>query len=115
MYENLPYPPSLAKDGEIRTGTKSELLSCIENVFQISVTPTETESSSIQKNVNTGNVSSITTVQTHVQDVEVLITEGSVLVNILKLEKKCTFEDYAKKGFYSTPCKKVVYCESSRL
>ena len=49
MYENQPYPTSLAKDGEIRTGIKSELLSCIENLFQSSVIPTETESSSIQK------------------------------------------------------------------
>ena len=49
MYENQPYPTSLAKDGEIRTGIKSELLSCIENLFQSSVIPTETKSSSIQK------------------------------------------------------------------
>jgi hypothetical protein len=35
-HENQPNPPSLSVDGNIRLGSKADLLSCLENVAEIS-------------------------------------------------------------------------------
>ena len=34
-YENQSYPPSLSQHGNLRFGSKSDLMDCLENVFQL--------------------------------------------------------------------------------
>ena len=72
-HETRKAPPSLAKDGEIGGGTKSDLLTCLEAV---SLTPI------VEPKVNA------------------TAPEGSILVNISKPGKEKTFKGYAEKVFF---------------
>ena len=65
------HPPSLSKNGEIRTGSKADLLHCMPLV------------TSEKDEVNT----------------EASVLEGSVLVNILKPGAANTFEEYSETVF----------------
>ena len=75
-HENIAHPPPLSQHGEILAGTKSELLACLKTCYQPDL---------------------------HVATIDVAlqssgkILEGSVLVNMLKPEKRSTFKEYAEQ------------------
>ena len=64
-HETLSYPPALSKNTEMRSGDKSQLVKCLD---QLSNNPVQ------------------------VPKVLAGVLEGSVLVNMLKLKKNRTFE-----------------------
>ena len=73
-HENQAYPPALSQNGKLRTGTKSDLVSCLEEL------------------VNSRDNA------TH-PSVEVIILDGSVIVNMLRPGSAKTFSDYALQVF----------------
>ncbi|CAH3151254.1 unnamed protein product [Porites lobata] len=73
-HENQAYPPALSQNGKLRTGTKSDLVSCLEEL----VNSRENATHPI---------------------VEVIILDGSVLVNMLRPGSAKTFSDYASQVF----------------
>ena len=38
-HENQSYPPSISKNGDIRSGTKSDLITCLEEVYSCTTEP----------------------------------------------------------------------------
>lgn len=71
-HENQAYPPALSKLGSLRTGTKSDLLTCLEGLAPTSTTkPTA----------------------------EITIIDGATIVNMLRPGLAKTFEDYANTVF----------------
>ncbi|KAH3768118.1 hypothetical protein DPMN_169330 [Dreissena polymorpha] len=68
-HENQAYPPSLSLFGQLRLGSKSDLLVPLEKII---------------------------TSQTECPEIEALIIDGAVIVNMLKPRFCKTFEDYAK-------------------
>ena len=77
-HETRKEPPSLSKEGEIRSGNKADLLPCIKGDMTLSATEPVTEAA---------------------------VLEGSVLVNIIKPETSKTFQDYAD-GVFAAAIKK---------
>ena len=71
-HENQSYPPSISKNGDIRSGTKSDLLTCLEEVHL----------STNQK-----------------PNIDVMILDGVAIVNMLRPGDKKTFADYASEVF----------------
>lgn len=71
-HENQPWPPSIAKLGEMRSGTKSDLLGCIENM------------------VNS---------QQQAPTVDVEIFDGAFVVQMLKPGDSKTFQQYIENRF----------------
>ena len=71
----LQYPPALAISGEMRSGTKSDLVKCI--------LPDPVTSTIDAQPKTTGSV-----------------LEGSVLVNLVKPKKNQSFKDYSSEVFY---------------
>ncbi|CAC5382291.1 unnamed protein product [Mytilus coruscus] len=71
-HENLSYPPSLSQFGQLRLGSKSDLLVPLEKKCVI---------------------------VTENPDVDAIILDGAVIVNILKPRFCKTFEDYSKQVF----------------
>ena len=74
-HETLQHPPALVKGGEMRTGTKSDLVKCI--------LPDSTTSTIDSQPKGTGAV-----------------LEGSVLVNVVKPKKNQSFKYYSSEVFY---------------
>ena len=68
-HETLSYPPSLSKNGKMRSGEKAELAKCLETMV-----PNEQTSENIE--------------------VTAAVFEGSVLANLAKPKKNQTFEGY---------------------
>ena len=68
-HENQGTPPSLSDMGELRHGTKSDLMSCLERLSTVS--------------------------QNEMPDVDAKIVDGSVVVNMLQPKASSTFGDYA--------------------
>ena len=64
-HETLSYPPALSKNTEMRLGDKSQLVKCLDQISN-----------------------------NQVQVPKAGVLEGSVLVNMLKLKNKQTFEEY---------------------
>ena len=80
-HENQRFPPSLSRNGNIRLGTKSELLTkCLEPL------PVETDKS---------------------PSVEVVIIDGAVLVNMLKPGTSRMFDEYAATVFLPYICRQL--------
>ncbi|CAG2223289.1 unnamed protein product [Mytilus edulis] len=71
-HENQAYPPSLSQFGQLRLGSKSDLLVPLEKMCVI---------------------------VTEIPDVDAIILDGAVIVNILKPRFCKTFEDYSKQVF----------------
>ena len=79
-HETFQYPPVLAKDGEMRSGTKSNLVNCI--------LPDSTTSTIDAKLKPTGDV-----------------LDDSVLINLMKPKKNQPFKDFLSEVFYPQICK----------
>ena len=73
-HEDQQYPPSLAQLGGLRTGTKSDLLYCLE-----------------ESNLVNSNFSHPT--------VQISILDGAAIVNMLQPGTTKTFDDYATNVF----------------
>ena len=71
-HENQPYPPSLSQAGKLRTGTKSDLLQCFEEM-----TPPSTQA----------------------PEVTCVILDGAAIVQMLNPGTVKTFGEYAKEVF----------------
>lgn len=85
-HENTAFPPSLSKHGELRSGTKSDLIGCLlESIPQ-------SEAS---------------------ENVDCIILDGAAIVNMLKPQGAVTFQDYATKTF--EPFIKQQLSHSSRI
>lgn len=67
-HENQSFPPSLSQFGKLRSGSKSDLLSCLEKV-----SPSRAE----------------------IPSVDALLLDGAAIVNILKPGPSKTFEEYS--------------------
>ena len=72
-HENQPCPPSLTKQGQIRSCTKSDLLQCLE------------EHSGIHNNK-----------VVHCPQVDTVVIDGAAMVHSVKPDKSKTFEGYMK-------------------
>ena len=72
-HENQSYPPSLSKFGEMRSGTKADLVACLEVH-----SPIPPESS---------------------PDVDAILLDGAAIVNMLKPGPAKTFQQYSKVIF----------------
>ena len=73
-HESQAFPPALSQNGKIRSGTKSDLVKCLEDL----VTSKE---------------------KTSKPDVDVIILDGSAIVNMLRPGYAKTFSDYAMQVF----------------
>ena len=71
-HENQAYPPSLSQHGSLRLGTKSDILSCVENCAQS---------------------------QTSAPEIEVTILDGAAVVHMLMPGISKTFDEYAQNVF----------------
>jgi len=81
-YENQPYPPALAKNGEMRSGTKADLLSVLESHSRrLETTPRVT----------------------------VNILDGAMLVQMLQPRGSKTFQDYADNVFLSHLSERLIH------
>lgn len=74
-HENQSFPPSLSQYGKLRSGTKSDLLSCLEKNG-----PAQAQRPSV----------------------EALLLDGAAIVNMLKPGASKTFEEYSETVFL--PC-----------
>ena len=72
-YENQPWPPAISDSGDLRSGTKSDLLTCLENLQQ--------------ERPNA------------VPIVEAKVMDAAALVNMMPPVAGTTFEMYAKDVF----------------
>ena len=73
-HENQSYPPALSKFGELRSGTKADLLECFQDTY-----PTQTDS---------------------IPDVDAILLGGAAVINILKSGSGKTFkESYSEVVF----------------
>lgn len=72
QYENQPYPPSLSSSGDLRSGTKADLLPCIENI------------------VDHADI---------IPDVSVKVMDAAALVQMMKPTVGTTFQTYAEDKF----------------
>lgn len=71
QHENQPFPPSLSQNGNLRSGSKSDLLDCL-------VIPRDNDQR---------------------PDIQVLIMDGASIVHMMKPSNGFTFNDYAKRIF----------------
>ena len=71
-HENQDFPTSLSTYGDIRTGTKSDILQCLEKV-----SPSQNDR----------------------QDVDMLLLDGAVIVNMLGPRAVKTFQEYSQQVF----------------
>jgi len=88
QHENQAYPPALTKNGKLRSGSKSNLVRCLEDLV-----------TSQEKTSN--------------PDVQVIILDDSVVVNMLRPGYAKKFSDYASKVFCHT-CIPNTACKPSR-
>lgn len=72
-HENQAFPPSLCSNGNLRQGTKSDLLKCLKNISNV--------------------------VQIEKPPIECVIIDGAAIVQILKPSYKMSFIHYAKNVF----------------
>ena len=72
LFENQDFPTSLSTYGDIRTGTKSDILQCLEKVF-----PSQNDR----------------------QDVDMLLLDGAVVVNMLRPRAVKTFQEFSQQVF----------------
>ena len=77
-HENQNYPPSLSSQGHLNSGTKSDLVGCLEVLEDC---PSTTK-----------------------PQVDVVILDGAAVVHILKPQGQCTFDDYSKEVFCPYIC-----------
>jgi len=76
QHESQAYPPALSQMGKLRTGTKSDLVGCLEDLVptqDLSPTPV----------------------------VQVVLLDGAAIVNMLRPGSANTFSDYATQVFLS--------------
>ena len=73
-HENQSFPPSLSDCGNMRHGTKSDLLQCLEDLVPNSAPSQEL-----------------------LQDTDMVVIDGAVIVNMIKPGVADTFNDYASK------------------
>ena len=73
-HENQAYPPALSQMGKLRTGTKSDLVGCLENLVPSQENPSH-------------------------PTVQVIILDGAAVVNMLRPGAAKTFSDYAQQVF----------------
>ena len=71
-HENQSFPPALTQFGGLRSGTKSDLLSCFEKIGPV---------------------------QTEAPQVEALLMDGAAIVNMLTPGASRTFEEYSQNMF----------------
>ena len=83
-HENQGTPPSLSDMGELRHGTKSDLMSCLERLSTVS--------------------------QNEMPDVDAKIVDGSVVVNMLQPKASSTFGDYAADVFLASAAIVTLRC-----
>ena len=76
-HENQAYPPALSQNGKLRTGTKSDLVSCLEELVNSRVNATH-------------------------PSVEVIILDGSVIENMLRPGSAKTFSIMLLTFFFHT-------------
>ena len=86
-HETLRYPPSLGRSDEMRSGTKSDLVKCIQHLSY-----TETVSNQPK--------------------VPAVVLEGSVLVNLVERKKNQSFKDYATEA--NPEANEQIFCSASR-
>ena len=72
-HENQTYPPSLSRFGELRSGTKADLLECIQGTHP--------------------------SLKEDTPDVDVILLDGAAVINMLKPGQAKTFSDYAELVF----------------
>ncbi|KAK3083940.1 hypothetical protein FSP39_005667 [Pinctada imbricata] len=82
-HENQPYPPSLSKFGDIRLGTKSDLLVPLERIKE-----SETEA----------------------PNVDVVVLDGAAIVNLLKPRACRTFQGYSRQIFLPYVKRPLRFC-----
>ena len=73
-HKNQSFPPSLSNYGQLRLGTKSDLLQCLENVV-----PDSDDTESMEP------------------DAHMVVIDGAVIVNMMKPVAAKTFNDYASE------------------
>ena len=86
-HETLKYPPALARNGEMRSGNKSDLVKCIQPLETITNQP----------------------------QVPAVVLEGSVLVNQLKPKKNQSFKEYVNNVFYPYVWKAAIEYSAQRV
>ena len=72
-HENTSFPPSLSKNGDLRSGSKSDLIGCLSEV--------------------------VTAPNNNDVHVDCIILDGAAIVNMLKPNGSLTFQEYADKQF----------------
>ena len=85
-HENQAYPPSLSNMGKLQLGTKSDIVSCLEKLVPIP-TPIDDSMPDVDPRLSL-NVTGTPTV-------DVVILDGTAIVNTLKPGTARTFSDYA--------------------
>jgi len=73
-FENQPYPPSLSQGGNLRSGTKSDLLDCFSALY------------------SSHDIADL--------NVDCYILDGAVIVQMLQPNCNSTFNDYRNKVFF---------------
>jgi hypothetical protein len=84
-HENQACPPSISNMGKLRLGTKSDIVSCLEDLIPSSTNDVIPD---VQSSSSPG-----------VPAVDAVILDGAVIVNMLKPGTARTFSDYATKIF----------------
>ncbi|MES9879584.1 MAG: TCR domain-containing protein, partial [Sedimenticola sp.] len=72
-HENQSYPPSLSKFGDLRSGTKADLVGCLKDTY-----PAPTEDS---------------------PEVDAILLDGAAIINMLKPGHAKTFDEYSRLVF----------------
>ena len=104
-HENGANPPSLACGSKIRSGVKADLFPCLR--MTVSTESVVTTTSSGTQNISTTDRNDTTSVEpagtqvkmTIPEKVDGKVSEGSVLVNLMKPAKKMTFTEYDRTVF----------------
>ena len=85
-HENNSYPPSISKNGDLRSGTKSDLIHCLEELNVVST--------------NDDDV-----------NVDCIILDGAAIVNIIKPNGVTTFKQYATQNFIPYIKHQLISCQ----
>ena len=80
-HENQSYPPSLSQFGELHSGTKADLLECLQDTYP--------------------------TPQEDIPDIDVILLDGAAVINMLKPGTAKTFSEYAELVFLPSQLKKA--------
>ena len=85
-YEDRAAPPSLSEEGRLYGGTNSELISCLESCLSINAVTPDVQGMPL------------------VPKVDIIVRDGTAVVNMLPFNCHATFEDYAINMvvFYAT-------------